>query len=236
MKLSLVIPAYNEAKRLGPFLRSIASYYQRHRSEMHEIIVVDDGSRDRTSELAQTFSKRLPLRVMTLKTNQGKGAAIKAGVASARGDVIVFMDADGATDIAELPKMITALQQADIAIGNRWMQGAHTQRSSLLRRLAGWTYRTYLRLFGLGKIDTMCGFKGYRRAAAQQLFRDLKERRWLFDTEIAYRAVRRGLTIQNFPIRWQSKEGSKLSALTLLKSAVRIWPLIRRVQREGTAA
>ena len=96
--------------------------------------------------------------------------------------------------------------------------------------MAGFSYRQYMRLFGLGQIDTMCGFKGYRKKAAQQLFSTLLEKRWLFDTEIAYKAVRHGYTIINFPIRWQSKDGSKLSTGTLIKSAWQIWPLIARLK------
>jgi glycosyltransferase involved in cell wall biosynthesis len=232
MKISLVIPAYNEAKRIEPFLRSLGHYVQRHRADIQEVLVIDDGSRDETAAIAERFKSLIPsLHVIRHQQNQGKGAAVRTGVLAAQGEAIVFMDADGATDSSELPNMQAALAQADVAIGNRWMPGAQTERHSLLRRLSGWTNRTYMRLFGLGTIDTMCGFKGYRREVAQKLFSDLQEKRWLFDTEVAYKAVRGGYRIINFPIRWQSKDGSKLSTLTLIKSGILIWPLIRRLKK-----
>lgn len=233
--LSLVIPAYNEAARLPAFLASIAAYHRAHSSLISEIILVDDGSTDATADVARQYTNQMPLKINRLSVNQGKGAAVQAGVKQAVGDYIVFMDADGATDIAELPKMIAALQNYDIAIGNRWLPGSRTERHSLLRRLSGWTYRRYMGLFNLGQIDTMCGFKGYRRPVAQTLFAELIEPRWLFDTEIAYKAVRRGYSITNFPINWESKDGSKLSTFTLLKSALGIYPLITKIKKTANS-
>ncbi len=233
MPVSLIIPAYNEEKRLGPFLLDIAKYIERHPQELREIIVVDDGSTDSTKKVVSRYQHKMKrLKLVALPYNRGKGAAIKHGVETARGDLIIFMDADGATPIGELPKMIEVLNTHDIGIGNRWLAGAKTERHSSLRRLSGWVYRHYMMLYGLGAYDTMCGFKGYRRSVAQDLFRELLEERWLFDTEIAYKARRRGYTIANVPIRWTSQDGSKLSTLTLGKSALKIWPLIRRIKKQ----
>jgi glycosyltransferase involved in cell wall biosynthesis len=230
MKSSLVIPAYNEERRLRSFLTSVSQYVKEHPSDIGEIIVVDDGSTDRTTAVAQEFSDRLPLRVIAHRHNQGKGAAVQTGILAASGEHVIFVDADGATPITELPKMVAALQQAQVAVGNRWMDGAKTQRHSTLRRLAGWTYRHYMALFGLGQIDTMCGFKGYRRDVARRLFQRLEEKRWLFDAEIAYRTIQAGYSIKNFPITWESKDGSKLDTKTLLRTALQIWPLIRKIK------
>lgn len=219
MRLSLIIPAYNEAKRLPAFLASIRGH-----KEIGEVIIVDDGSTDNTTDVARGF------KVLRHDKNRGKGAAVRTGVMAATGDIIVFMDADGATPITELPKMLAALQDADIAIGNRWMRGAKTDRHSALRKFSGFIYRKYMSFFGLGDIDTMCGFKGYHAKVAKNLFQDLQEERWLFDAEIAYKAVHRGYTIRNFPIQWTSKDGSKLDTITLLKTALQIWPLLKRVK------
>ncbi len=231
--VSLIIPAYNEEERILPFLGSIASYYQQYPDSLYEVLVVDDGSKDKTAEVAGEAGKTLPnFQVISLNPNQGKGGAIQAGVLASSGDVVVFMDADGATGIEEMPKMITALESADIAIGNRWMPGAKTERHSILRQFSGFMYRNYMKLFGLGSIDTMCGFKGYKQEVAKNLYKDLQEKRWLFDTEIAYRAVRRGYTVKNFPIAWESKDGSKLDTTTLITSALQIFPLILKIRAE----
>ncbi len=233
MKLSLVIPAYNEERRIAPFLKSISEYFALHPEYDSEVLVVDDGSVDATGRVAQEHGASISnFRLITLKRNQGKGAAVQAGVLAAQGDVVLFMDADGATGIDQLPKMIHALERADIAIGNRWMNGAKAERHSALRALSGFLYRNYMRLFGLGGIDTMCGFKGYKRHVAKDLYEHLQEKRWLFDTEIAYKAVRRGYAIENFPIAWESKDGSKLDTKTLITSALAIFPLILKIRKQ----
>lgn len=230
-KLSLIIPAYNEEKRIAPFLASLALYMKNHPDDITEIIMVDDGSSDKTATVANEAGVSLAgFRLIAHRKNQGKGAAVQTGVMAATGEMIVFMDADGATDIRQLPKMITALGHSDIAIGNRWMRGAQTERHSLLRAVSGLLYRNYMALFGLGTIDTMCGFKGYKASVAKNLYRDLQEKRWLFDTEIAYQAVKRNYSITNFPIKWESKDGSKLDTATLITSALKIFPLIRRIK------
>lgn len=228
MTTSLIIPAYNEEKRLGIFLQSVVDYLNQQQ-DINEIIVVDDGSIDATVSVAEKFSHRLPLRILKHAINKGKGAAVRTGVMDARSDYVIFMDADGATPITEFPKMTDTLKEAQVAIGNRWMAGSQTQRHSSLRKLSGFIYRQYMGLFGLGQIDTMCGFKGYHSAVARKLFSNLQEERWLFDAEIAYKAVRSGHTIKNFPITWESKDGSKLDTKTLIKTAFQIWPLIRKI-------
>ncbi len=214
-------PAGREYK-IEPFLTA--------KDDIHEIIVVDDGSADNTAAVVKGFAPRLPLRVISHRRNRGKGAAVRTGVMEAKGDAIVFMDADGATPITELPKMRQALKEAPIAVGNRWMEGSKTERHSRLRQLSGFVYRQYMGLFGLGKIDTMCGFKGYRREVARELFSHLLEERWLFDAEVIYKAVKAGYAIKNFPIEWESKDGSKLDTKTLVKTALQIWPLFRKVK------
>jgi dolichyl-phosphate beta-glucosyltransferase len=213
----------------------LADFCRQHPDALSEIIVVDDGSKDATVAEAAKFTTQLPnLKVIRQIPNKGKGAAVRTGVMAATGDYIIFMDADGATGPAELPAMITALQKADIVVGNRWLPGAQTERHSWLRQLSGFTYRTYMKCFGLGNIDTMCGFKGYRRAVAEDLFSHLLEERWLFDTEIAYKSVQKKYSVINLPIKWESKDGSKLPTSTLIKSAFEIWPLIRRINRQST--
>lgn len=231
MGLSLIIPAYNEESRLGKFLETVVAYDRQHPQDIDEILVIDDGSSDKTREVAGEYQKKLAkITVRTHTQNQGKGAAVRTGVLAAKSDVIVFIDADGATPITELPKMIRALKESDAAVGNRFLPGAKTERHSLLRKLSGFVYRKYMSFFGLGEIDTMCGFKGYQAPIAKKLFQNLIENRWLFDAEIAYKAVHTRYTIKNFPIEWTSKDGSKLDTKTLLKTAFQIWPLINKIK------
>lgn len=236
MTVSLIIPAYNEEQRLAPFLDSLARLEKNHPHMVQEIIVVDDGSRDNTAQIARAASTSLPiLRVIQQPKNLGKGAAVKAGVMAAKGDIVIFMDADGATDANQIPRMLDIFhkESPDIVIGNRFLPGAKTERHSPLRQFSGFANRTYMRLFGLGHIDVMCGFKGYKATVAKELFSHLMENRWLFDTEIAYKAVRRDYRIVNLPITWESKDGSKLPTSTLIKSAFQIWPLIRRIKAQS---
>jgi dolichyl-phosphate beta-glucosyltransferase len=236
MQVTLVIPAYNEEKRLDPFLRSISAHLAQDASPISDVIVVDDGSTDETCAVVERWRQIIPvLRIVKHEVNLGKGAAVRTGVLAVEGDegdCVIFMDADGSTGIAELPMMMEALRSADVAVGNRWMRGANSRQQSMLRRVASWTYRCCMSLCGLGNVDTMCGFKGFRRDAARVLFADLREPRWLFDIEVAYKATLRGYRICNFPIHWESKDGSKLSAATFIKAAFNIWPLLWRLHRQ----
>lgn len=232
MTVSLVIPAYNEEGRLPAFLRQLSTWNTEQRTPLQEIIVVDDGSVDRTGEIADGFGTALPLRVIRFPENRGKGAAVQAGVLAARGDLVIFLDADGATAAAELPKMRTALARAPIAVGNRWMHGSQVTEREPFRALSGRIYRMYVGFFGLRGIDTMCGFKGFQRDVARTLFEPLREARWLFDTEIMLRARRRGYEIASVPIAWTSKHGSKLHFSALVRAFFALPLLALRVSRE----
>lgn len=232
MRASLVLPAYNEAQRLPHFLADLADFHRAAPATLAEIIVVDDGSTDGTGTVAARFQDQLPLRVLRLPANCGKGAAVATGVHAATGDVVIFMDADGATPARELLKMLAALRRAPIAVGNRWMRGSRVLGREPFRAFSGFLYRAYVSLFGLGGVDTMCGFKGFQREVARVLFARLEEERWLFDTEIMLRARRQGYRIENVPITWTSKHGSKLSLPALVRAACALPGLALRVSRE----
>lgn len=232
MRVSLVIPAYNEEGRLPPFLGLLERFHSAHPEHILEVLVADDGSTDRTSAVAESFANRLPLHVLRLPRNRGKGAAVRAGVLAAAGDAVIFMDADGATGPDELPKLLRALERAPIAVGNRWMAGSVVTDRQPFRAFSGWVYRTYVSLFGLRGIDTMCGFKGFQRAVANDLFAELHDERWLFDTEIMLRARRRGLRVENVPIAWTSKHGSKLGPWALARAFFTLPILAVRVLSE----
>lgn len=236
MNASLIIPAYNEERRLPGFLRALSDFHASHGGMLREILVVDDGSSDRTASVAEDFRTGLPLRVIRILKNRGKGAAVRAGIQEAEGDAVVFMDADGATSPDELPKLVQALERSPIAVGNRWMPGARVRDREPFRAVSGWVYRAYVGMFGLQDIDTMCGFKGFRRESARTLFEKLREERWLFDTEIMLRARRLGYHVANVPITWTSKRGSKLRPAALARAFFQIPLLAIRVRRERSPA
>lgn len=232
VRLSLIIPAYNEEERLGTFLDDLVRYQSHMTGYLHEILVVDDGSTDGTAALAERYAERLPLTIIRLRENRGKGAAVRKGVLAATGDAVVFMDADGATPPDELPKMRQALDRFPIVVGNRWVPESQVTDRAPFRAFSGWVYRTYVGLFGLRGIDTMCGFKGFRREVARSLFAHLLHERWLFDTEVMLRARRRGVPIAHIPISWTSKHGSKLRPAALARSFFEIPFLALRVSHE----
>lgn len=233
MTLTLIIPAYNEEERLPRFLADLAVYALSQPHLLKEVLVVDDGSTDRTSAIAETYRERLPqLRLLRQPRNLGKGLAVQRGINDATADAVVFMDADGATPASALLDLPQHLGQAPIVVGNRWMRGAETRGRTPLRALSGWGIRLYMGLFGLGDVDTMCGFKGFQRSVALRLFNPLFEGRWLFDQEVLFRARRLGYGIKSIPVHWTSQRGSKVRLSTMFQAVVQLPRLLLRVRRE----
>jgi dolichyl-phosphate beta-glucosyltransferase len=226
--LSLVIPAFNEEARLPAFLdASLAWMCEQGRD--FELIVVDDGSRDRTGALVLERCARFPqLRLVTLESNRGKGAAVRAGMMAARGERRLFADADGATTLLELSRLERALDQgADIAVGSR--EGGSDTRVvvSARRRVLGRWFNRAVRMGAIRGIrDTQCGFKLFTAKAAQSLFPLLRENGFAFDVESLYLAGKLGLSIAEVPVNWTEIPGSKVRLLRdgwrMLKSVLKI--------------
>ena len=207
--LSVVIPAYNEQERLGSTLARVTAWL-RARGGAWEVIVADDGSRDRTREVAQACAG---VRLVALPQNRGKGAAVRAGMLAAEGDRVLFSDADLATPIEELDKLGAALDAgADIAIASRALDGAQIEtRQHPVRELMGRTFNTIVRVLVLGGIkDTQCGFKLFTRAAAHDLFGRATIDGFAFDVEILWLARGR-YQIAEVPVVWRHVEESKVS-------------------------
>lgn len=211
---SLVIPAYNEAERLPPYLESACAYLAEVYPEAHEVLVVDDGSTDGTQDKVAAAATRWPaVRLVCHSQNQGKGAAVRTGMLAARGEVRLFADADGATPIGEHARLRAALDAgADVVVGSRRIAtgGVHRQRY-WVRSLASKAYAALVRcLAPVGVRDSMCGFKMFRAAAAEQLFALSRENGYMFDLELLVLAEKLGFRVSEVGVNWTEIPGSKL--------------------------
>ena len=213
---SLIIPAYNESARLGATLDRIFEFVARQ-SWSAEVIVVNDGSQDSTAELVRQYIQRIPcLRLIENPGNRGKGYSVRNGVLHARGEILIFSDADLSSPIAEAEKLLQALQGgADVAIGSRWARPeTMTERQPILRQLFGRIYNLLLRLLlGLKYRDTQCGLKAFTRRAALEVFSCQQIERWGFDPELLFLAQRRGLRVAEIPVSWAHDNRSKINPL-----------------------
>ncbi|MGA3088276.1 MAG: dolichyl-phosphate beta-glucosyltransferase [Terriglobales bacterium] len=210
---SFVIPAYNESVRIRPTLHELVRYVQEKNWDA-EILVVNDGSDDDTAQIVREYGKRHP-QVLLLENpgNRGKGFSVRNGMLHARGDICLFSDADLSSPMTEAEKLFDAIAAgADIAIGSRWLRSElQTERQPLYRQLFGRIFNLALRLIlGLKFADTQCGFKAFRREAAQRIFPRQKIERWGFDPEILFLARRAGLGVEEVPVLWAHSEGTRL--------------------------
>ncbi|MGC2530447.1 MAG: dolichyl-phosphate beta-glucosyltransferase [Candidatus Acidiferrum sp.] len=213
--LSIVIPSYNEELRLPATLERIADYLPSLGGET-EILVVDDGSKDRTAEVAESFRGKLPsLRVITNGENRGKGYSVRHGMLEARGRNVLFTDADLSAPIEEAPKLLEALKNYDVAIGSRALdRSLITVHESRFREFAGIIFNTIVRvILRLPFVDTQCGFKAFRRDPCQILFQQQRIERFGFDPELLYLARHHGLHIVEIPVRWGHSHATKVNML-----------------------
>lgn len=213
MTYSFIVPAYNESSRIRPTLDEILRYSAEQNWDA-EILVVDDGSRDDTAEVIREYARaHSQIRLLQNPGNRGKGFSVRNGMLHARGDICLFTDADLSSPISEAPKLFEAIRGgADVVIGSRWLRAElQTERQPLYRQAFGRIFNLVLRLFlGLTFKDTQCGFKAFRRAAAQRVFPLQKIERWGFDPEILYIARRMGLKVAEVPVLWAHSEGTRL--------------------------
>ncbi|MFN3202859.1 MAG: dolichyl-phosphate beta-glucosyltransferase [Bradymonadia bacterium] len=233
--LSIVIPAYNEAARIGVSLRNTLDYLDAH-VPSHEVIVVDDGSSDETAEVvAGMFQGKPHLRVIRYTPNRGKGHAVRTGMLSARGDYVVFTDADGSTPIEEVEKLLFHLQRgADMVMGSRGLPESEIrQRQHIAREMMGRTFNLILRSTVMGGFkDTQCGFKGFTAEAASALFGAAQIDGFAFDVELLLLAKERFI-VKEVPVVWYNAPHSRVSPIKdsakMLRDVARVrWKLMRR--------
>jgi dolichyl-phosphate beta-glucosyltransferase len=250
--LTLVLPAYNEAERLPGALDELFGYLSRTgparaggrpASELGEwdVLVVDDGSSDATASIVEARPEAdrgtqggPRLRVLRMP-HGGKGAAVRAGIMAATGELVVFTDSDMATPPDQIPLLTQALADHDIALGSRVQPDGTDRRASqpLYRRMLGKVFHSVAAAWVTGPVpDSQCGFKGFRREVGQDLFARQRITSIVFDAEVIHLARRRGYTMAIVPVQWADKRGSRMRvratlALTVLADLVRI-PLIHR--------
>ena len=211
--LSVVIPAYNEAARLTATLYAVRAFFQ-NKPFACEVLVVDDGSSDATSATVERGAASWPaLRLLRNPGNRGKGYAVRHGMLEARGDLALFSDADLSAPIEEADKLLEKLAEGfDVAIGSRALRreliGRH---QSPFREMAGQMVNLLVRAAtGLAFHDTQCGFKLFRRAAAQAIFRRQRLEGFGFDVEVLYLARKLGFSAVEVPVRWNHAPGTKV--------------------------
>ncbi len=246
VRFSIIIPAYNEAERLPKFISRALPYLDQEFGEEYEIVVVDDGSSDDTVAVMETLGKdRANIRVLRHDVNSGKGAAVKTGMLAARGELLLFGDADGATPIGEEKRLREAIRVgADIAIGSRaatvikgdsrlasrlgpgekveWKVKAH-------RHIMGRVFALLVKIIlGINYDDTQCGFKMFTQKAAIDLFSRASQQQFIFDCEILYMAEKLGYRVLEIPVNWHEVSGSKVNIFQdSLQMLLGLWKINR---------
>ena len=234
-KLSIVVPAFNEAERLGASLRAIVAYLSQRREE-NELIVVDDGSDDDTRAVAEQSladSAAVATRVIRYEPNRGKGHAVRMGLMAAQANIVLFSDADLSTPITEAPKLVDPILngECDLTFGSRALDrsliGVH---QPWRREQGGRVFNLIVRVAtGLPFWDTQCGFKAFRMNVCRPLIEAARIDRFGFDVELIYLAHLAHLRLREVPVRWDHDPGSKVS---VMRDSFRMVDEVRRIRRE----
>jgi glycosyltransferase involved in cell wall biosynthesis len=228
--LSIVIPAYNEETRLPHTLGRLLGFLSAQSYDF-EILIVENGSTDRTLEIAQEFARR-EARIRVFHEDQaGKGRAVRRGMLEARGQYRFLCDADLSMPETEIPLFLPPHRDCDIAIASREAPGAVRYGEPFHRHLSGRIFNLFIRLLLLPDIqDTQCGFKCFRAAIAEDVFRHQRLMGWSFDVEVLYIARRRGYQICEVPVHWYFNPESKIR---LLRDAMRMFADIWRIRYQA---
>jgi dolichyl-phosphate beta-glucosyltransferase len=218
--ISIVIPAYNEEERLPATLERVTAYLGSRNARFAEVLVVDDGSSDRTGPAAEGFQRSHPMvRVLRNPGNRGKGYSVRHGMLEARGEWILFTDADLSAPVEEADKLIAAAEQrgAAVAIGSRALDRSLIEvHQSFFRETAGRIFNLFVRLLtGLPFWDTQCGFKLFQNRAAREIFQRQRIDRFGFDAEALFIAKKLGFRAVEVPVRWSHSGGTKVSMLRI---------------------
>ncbi len=234
MELSIIFPAFNEEKRIGPTLRFFHNYLSQ-RGTSFELLVVDDGSSDGTVVFVQEMMKEMKeLRLLALPENKGKGHAIRKGMLEAKGVVRVFSDADGSTPVEELDKLLKPLlkENFDIAIGSRYHKDSVVEKAQPLFRRAWSRFANGIvqNILLPGIVDPHCGFKAFSKKSAIDLFSQCVTDGWSFDLEVLALAKRSNYRIAEVPVKWSNDEQSKGKLAHLPREIYNVYKIKRALQ------
>jgi len=229
--LSIVIPAYNEERRLPDSLTQIANFVSTQ-SYPVEVIVVNNNSSDATPQIAEDFAAGYSYARVLHEPRQGKGAAVKAGMLAAQGEHLFICDADLSMPIEEVNKLLPpALNSYDVAIASREAPGAQRVDEPEYRHLMGRVFNFIVRLLAIPKIqDTQCGFKVFRRAVAREVFPLQTIDGWGFDVEVLFIALQRGYKLVEVPITWYYRPQTKINPL---RDSINMFTEVMRVRING---
>lgn len=227
MDLSFIIPAYNEAERIGASLEKGIAYFT-GQPYTWEIVVVDDGSRDATADVVERFADR-GVRLLRQPRNMGKGAAVRRGMLEAQGDIRIFSDADFSTPVEETERALEHLKTYDVAIGSRAIDRSYVKvHQPWYREMMGNIFNLFVQALAVSGIkDTQCGFKGFRAKVAEDVFGRTKIDGFSFDVEALYIARKLGYSIKEFPVHWYNDERSTLNPVT---DAIRMFRELLKVR------
>lgn len=220
---SVIIPVYNEARRIPRTLPSILDFFSAHGPNAAEIIFVDDGSTDDTVSVLKRFDSNGQLfRIVGYSLNKGKGYAVRQGALSATGDYVVFFDIDLATPLSEFSVLKAMLAPTDgVVIGSRRLGQSRIEKSqSGLRVFLGQNFTRLSNLFVPGVTDFTCGFKCFSRSAASVIFPRARIDRWAFDTELLYIAHIHGVPIREMPVSWRHDDDSRVRVGSAVTNAI----------------
>jgi glycosyltransferase involved in cell wall biosynthesis len=231
MTLTIIVPAYNEEKRIGSMLQEYCSYFSKIKGT--QIFVVLNGCRDNTLDVVKKSAKKYKfVKYIDIKEAIGKGGALIEGLKRTKGEFVGYADADGATSPEEFYKLISYLKEYDGAIASRWMPGAVVEpKQPLKRRIASRAFNMLVGiLFRLHYYDTQCGCKLFRRTAINSVITSLSTTRWAFDLDLLYQLKRKNCSVIEVPTVWKDKSGSVLDTMNVKKVSMEMFLAIVRLR------
>lgn len=233
MFLSVIIPAYNEEKRIFKILDAAYNYFQSKDFD-YEIIVVDDGSKDQTAKVVQNYSNKFKnLKIVSFLKNSGKGAAVKAGALESKGDYLLFADADNSTSFEQVKFFLKYIPEFDIIIGSRALKDSQlVKRQNFFKTFLGRAGNFIIcKLFKIKIKDTQCGFKLFSKKAGKEIFSKQTISGWGFDIEVLVIASKLGYNIKEVGVKWLNDMDSKVRWTSYLKVLQELWKIKKEIKK-----